>query len=118
MFSKYIKTLANWNKFFKNYKKYLKRLNKSSKKILKDAHLYLFGSILEGKLVGGSDIDILIIADVPKNHIKRAEIIAKIEEKASLPLSHPFEIHLITKEELEKWSKIYKLRYRDISSFI
>jgi len=33
---------------------------------------------------------------------KRAEIIANIEEKAELPLYHPFEFHLLTQEEFDK----------------
>lgn len=102
----------------KNYKEYLKIINKNIKLVLKDAHVYLFGSILEGNLVAASDIDILIIADVPKKHLKRAEIIAKIEEKSGLPLSHPFEFQLLTQEEFDTWNKIYKIKFEDISSYI
>jgi predicted nucleotidyltransferase len=102
----------------KNYKEYLKIINKNIKLVLKDAQVYLFGSILEGNLVAASDIDILIIADVPKKHLKRAEIIAKIEEKSGLPLSHPFEFQLLTQEEFDTWNKIYKIKFEDISSYI
>ena len=102
----------------KNYKEYLKIINKNIKLVLKNAQVYLFGSILEGNLVAASDIDILIIADVPKKHLKRAEIIAKIEEKSGLPLSHPFEFQLLTQEEFDTWNKIYKIKFEDISSYI
>lgn len=102
----------------KNHRKYLKTINKNIKLVLKDAQVYLFGSILEGNLVAASDIDILIIADVPKKHLKRAEIIAKIEEKSGLPLSHPFEFQLLTQEEFDTWNKIYKIKFEDISSYI
>jgi len=102
----------------KNYKSYLKKINESIKTVLSDSKVYLFGSIIEEKLVGGSDIDILIVADVPKKHLKRAEIVAEIEENAELPLSHPFEFHLITEDELNKWITIYKLTFKKISIYI
>jgi len=61
---------------------------------------------------------ILIIAKVPKNHRKRAEITAKIEENARLPLVHPFEFHILTNEELKTWIKIYDFKYEKISSYL
>ncbi|TET00632.1 MAG: nucleotidyltransferase domain-containing protein [Promethearchaeota archaeon] len=102
----------------KNHRKYLKTINKNIKLVLKESHIYLFGSIIEGNLVAASDIDILIIAEVPKKHLKRAEIIANIEEKSGLPLSHPFEFHLLTQEEFDTWSEIYKIKFEDLSSYI
>ena len=102
----------------KNHKEYLKRINKNIKHVLNESHVYLFGSILEGNLVAASDIDILIIAEVPKKHLRRAEIIANIEEKSGLPLSHPFEFHLLTQEEFDTWIEIYKIKFEDISSYI
>jgi len=102
----------------KNHRKYLKTINKNIKIVLRESQIYLFGSILEGNLVAASDIDILIIADIPKSHLKRAEIVANIEEKSGLPLSHPFEFHLLTQEEFDKWSEIYKIRFDDITKFI
>ena len=106
------------NDMIKNNKKYLKKIESSIETILNDTQIYLFGSILKGDLVAGSDIDILIIADVPKKHLKRAELIAEIEENAGLPLSHPFEFHLLTQEELNTWIRIYKFRFEKISSYL
>ena len=110
--------MIKWKEMIKNHKEYLKTINKNIKLVLKESQIYLFGSIIEGNLVAASDIDILIIAKVPKKHLKRAEIIANIEEKSGLPLSHPFEFHLLTQEEFETWSKIYKIKFEDISSYI
>ena len=114
MLDRMIKT----KEMIKNHKKYLKTINKNIKLVLRESQIYLFGSILEGNLVAASDIDILIIADIPKSHLKRAEIIANIEEKSGLPLSHPFEFHLLTQEEFDTWSEIYKIKFEDISSYI
>ena len=106
------------NDMIKNYRKYLKNIESSIKTILKDPQIFLFGSIIDGNLVAGSDIDILVIANVPKKHLIRAELIAEIEENAGLPLSHPFEFHLLTQEEVNTWIKIYKLRFKAISAYL
>jgi len=110
--------MINTKKMIKNHKEYLKIINKNIKLVLNESKIFLFGSIIEGNLVAASDIDILIIADIPKNHLKRAEIVANIEESSGLPLSHPFEFHLLTQEEFDNWSEIYKIRFEDISSYI
>jgi len=110
--------MINTKEMIKNHKEYLKIINKNIKLVIKEAHVYLFGSIIEGNLVAASDIDILIIADIPKKHLKRAEIIAKIEEKSGLPLSHPFEFQLMTQKEFDTWNEIYKIKFEDISSYI
>jgi len=53
----------------------------------------------------------LFIVKFQKVGRKRAEIVVRIEEKAGLPLYHPFEIHLVDKEEA-KWY------FRHIDKFI
>lgn len=101
-----------------NFKKYLKNINESIKAVLKDSEVFLFGSAIEGNLVAASDIHILIIAEVPKNHLKRAEITAKIEKKARLPFVHPFEFHILTNDELKTWVKIYSFNFEKISLYL
>ena len=113
-----LETMKKRREMLKNFKKYLEKINDSSKEILKNSKLYIFGSFIEGKNVGGSDIDILIIADVPKSHLIRTQIISDIEEKAGLPLSHPFEIHLLSSEEFKIWKQIYNLKFQAISFYL
>ena len=110
--------MINTKEMIRNHKEYLKEINKNIKLVLREAQIFLFGSVIEGNLVAASDIDILIIADIPKKHLKRAEIIADIEEKSGLPLSHPFEFHLLTQEEFDKWIEIYKIKFENISSYL
>lgn len=116
--SKLLEMMQKTSEMIKNYKKYLKKINRNIKIVLKDSNVYLFGSIIEGNLVAASDIDILIIASVPKSHLQRAEIIAKIEENAGLPLYHPFEFHLLSQKEFDSWIQIYKLKYEKISLYL
>ena len=87
----------------KQWKKWSKNIAEASRRILGECKVLVFGSVIEGKAVGGSDVDILIISNqLPDNKRERAEIIAKIEEGAKLPLYHPFEIHLVDEKEA-KW---------------
>ena len=62
----------------------------------------MFGSVVEGCITGGSDVDVLIVADqLPGNFKVRGNLKAQIEEAANLPLYHSFEIHMATREEAE-----------------
>ncbi len=92
-------------KYFRNYKFYCKKIKKEAKKILgKSLKVLVFGSLVKGKWNFQSDIDVLIISDnLPKDFEKRGEIRTKIKSKIN-PFS-PFQLHLVTKEEFEKWYK-------------
>jgi len=86
-----------------NWESWSKKIAQASKSILGECKVYVFGSAIKNECVGGSDIDILIIKNtIPNKKSLRAEIIVKIEDKAGLPLYHPFEIHLVNEEEA-KW---------------
>jgi len=59
----------------KKWKDVTQALTNSAQKILGDAEVVPFGSIVEGKGTATSDLDILIIAkDLPKNALDRAQI--------------------------------------------
>ena len=91
-------------KLIENWREYSKKIAKASKELLGECEVYVFGSVIEGTWTGGSDVDILIISDkVPQSNKARGELKAKIEEKAGLPLFHPFEIHLVNTDEAEHY---------------
>lgn len=91
-----------------NWESIVKKLSKSAKKVLGVAEVVPFGSIIEGKAVAASDLDVLVIAkDLSKSAWNRAQIISKIEEATGLPPLHPIQIHLITWEEADT-NPIYK----------
>jgi len=99
-------------KLLNEWVKWSKRIADASKEILGECKVFVFGSVVEEKAVGGSDVDILIVYNkLPESKRERAEIIAKIEEEAELPLYHPFEIHLVNEEEA-KWY------FRHINKFV
>ena len=51
--------MISTNEMIKNFRKYLKEIDDSIKTVLRDSKVYLFGSVIEGNLVAGSDIDVL-----------------------------------------------------------
>lgn len=92
----------------KDCKSIVEKLTNSAKQILGDAEVIPFGSIVEGKATATSDLDILVIVkDLPRSALTRAQIISKIEEATGLPPIHPIQIHLTTWREAET-NPIYK----------
>lgn len=89
-------------KLAKEWRYWSERIARAAEEVLGECEVYVFGSVAEGKNVGGSDVDILIVSsNVPSKQRERWELKAKIEEKAGLPLYHPYEIHLADRKEAE-----------------
>lgn len=97
-------------KMVEKWREYVSKIAKACKEILGECEIYVFGSVAENKWTGGSDVDILIISNnTPSTSKEKAKIIATIEEKTNLPITHPFEIHLVTRKEAEwYWKHIKK----------
>ncbi|MEM1937339.1 MAG: nucleotidyltransferase domain-containing protein [Candidatus Caldarchaeum sp.] len=86
----------------RQWRKYVAEIAKAVSKVLPDAKLYVFGSVVKGDAVGGSDVDILVVSQhTPASNLERAKLKLRIEEEAGLPLYHPFEIHLVDEKEAE-----------------
>ncbi|TFG19665.1 MAG: nucleotidyltransferase [Promethearchaeota archaeon] len=99
----------------KNHEQYLLPIKKACLKLLPDSKVYLFGSALTGDLVAGSDVDLLIVTKKKTlSWKKRAEIVAAIEAKLALPIAHPFEFHVKTENEYERFMAIYNPRLKEI----
>ncbi len=94
----------------RKYREWLPKIANAAKEVLGDANIYLFGSVAEGEATPSSDVDIMIVTrgENVATGRKRAEVIAEIEERAGLPFVHPFEFHLMSKDEFERWVKIFK----------
>ena len=100
-------------KYFDNLDHYLKIIKERVSKLLPDAKLYIFGSVVKGNYHPMlSDIDIAIVSDkIPKSANERAKLRLKIIEGFELS---PFELHLLTKREWEFYRKFIKKDYREI----
>ena len=81
-------------------------IKKVATKILGEAKVYGFGSIIKKNYTACSDIDILICSpSIPEKGLRRAEIIAEIREKAKLP--YEFELHLLTPEKFKIYRRMF-----------
>jgi predicted nucleotidyltransferase len=106
---KYIDFLTERAEMIRNWDSYVVKIARAAKSILPDAKVYVFGSVLRGEAVGGSDVDILIVSKcMPRSNIERAEIKLRIEGLVSLPPHHPFELHLADEREMEWYAERVK----------
>ncbi len=108
--SEIFKLGAERRKIIENWRFYVEKIAKACRELLGDCEVFVFGSVVEGKWTGGSDVDVLLVSDsAPLSSRERAEIKARIEEAAGLPLVHPFEIHLVSRREADwYWRHIKK----------
>lgn len=103
-----LKARLETRRLIREWRFWSEAIAKAAKEVLGSCRVLVFGSVVEGHESGGSDVDVLIVADgLPENFRGRGNLKAEIEEKASLPLYHPFEIHLVTSEEARE-NPIYR----------
>jgi len=101
------------------WRSYLPVLVEAVKQVLgNNVEIYVFGSAVEGRLTVDSDIDIAIVVDdVPRSGVERAKIldrIWRIMESRGVPWWYPFEIHLMTREELKLLREARFVKAEDI----
>ncbi|MGQ9468973.1 MAG: nucleotidyltransferase domain-containing protein [Nitrososphaerales archaeon] len=98
-----LKARIEINKLTSEWHFWSEAIAKAAKEVIGSCKVLVFGSVVGGHATGGSDVDILIVADrLPKSFRERGNLKAEIEVKACLPLYHPFEIHLVTSEEIRE----------------
>jgi len=80
-----------------------------------DVGVYVFGSVVEGKLTVDSDVDVaVVVREVPRSGLERVMLLDRlwrVMELRGVPWWYPFEIHLLTREELTllRGSKLVKV---------
>lgn len=85
------------------------RIAGAAERLLGECEVYVFGSVAEGRETGGSDVDVLIICGgLPGRTLERWRLLARIEEEAGLPPFHPFQIHLVSREEAPRLKYMLK----------
>ena len=97
-FDELIKMAKERKKYFENYMHYARLVKEAVK-----GEVFVFGSVVEGKHTMASDIDLLVVLDSIE---RRDEILMKINEV--LGELHPFQIHLVTRKELEWYKRFIK----------
>ncbi len=111
----FINRLRARSKYFKNYVKYCKKIKAEVEKTLGPIRVIIFGSLARGTHNPAlSDIDLLIITSKQLTPLERAAIINEIKNKILRDPISPFEIHITTQEEYEKWYKKFIDKYIEI----
>lgn len=88
------------------WRRYLRYLVEAVRRVFgSEVRVYVFGSAVEGKLTADSDIDVaVVLREVPRSGLERARLVDQVfryMEQYGVPWWYPFEIHLLTEEELE-----------------
>ena len=119
--SKGIDAILKWSKEYseivENWRYWAKRVKDVIKKYLSDAKVYVFGSVVEGRYTGASDIDILIVSkDAPRSRRDRIKLQLLIEDALGLnfPRPNPLELHIVTPEEAEWYFKRLRIKYVEV----
>ncbi len=87
-------------RMLREWERWVERIAEAASRVLGGCEVYVFGSVVEGRATGGSDVDILIVSPRRMNsNFERWRLIALLEEEAGLPPYHPFEIHLVSRDE-------------------
>jgi len=99
------KTLEQLN----SYMEIAKRVKGIVDEFWRDAKVYVFGSVLEGKCTPMSDIDILIVVD----GVSREEAY-KVKAAVYKDTDAPIELHVASSEEFERWYKRFIDRLKEV----
>ena len=101
------------------WRSYLPILVEAVKRVLgEDVEVYVFGSAVEGRLTIDSDIDVaVVVEELPGSASRRVGIlnrIWRIMEDNGVPWWYPFEIHLMTREELKLLREVKFVKAEDL----
>ncbi len=110
MFDQYVDFGKRTLEYLKRYEEIALTIKSLVRKKFKDASVYLFGSVLKGRVTALSDIDILIVCNIDRSEaIKlKTDIIKRIG------LDVPVQIHIATADEFNSWYKRFIDEMREI----
>ncbi len=97
----------------KEWREWIPLIVRSVKETLgEDAEVFIFGSVVEGRLTAASDVDVLVASNnVPDDFLEAEELKSRIERLAGLPPRHPFELHLVTRRQASHYLKRLRVSY-------
>lgn len=82
---------------------YVSEIKKVCTSIDPDCRVLLFGSFVRGGFRPDSDVDVLLITKHAVSPWFRASIYVNVAK--TVGFEHPFQLHVVTPEEYEKWYK-------------
>lgn len=100
----YMDLLRSMAGMVRDWRMWVNRIAEAARLVLPDVEVYVIGSVVRGDWVGGSDVDVLLVSgSLPDSMLERAEIKSEVEDRAKLPVFHPFEIHLVSPVEADDY---------------
>ena len=96
-----VKESIRRREILRNLSKYLRIIAETVKRLDPNAEAYLFGSVAEGKSLVSSDIDVLVVTS-----LKPETVISELWRKG---IEDPFEIHVVSPEQLQLYKSRAKL---------
>ena len=98
-FDIYIEEALKYRKYFENPIALGRKVKEIVLNIIREARVYIFGSVVRGKYTASSDIDILVVTPEKLGNEKIASLKAAIYTQIDAPI----EIHVASEEEYRKW---------------
>lgn len=106
----YVGIKKTYDRFRESYVEYARRIREKAAEFFGENFdsVVVFRSTVEGGAKPLSDIDVAVILRKPVDEFRRAEFRVAINRMFGL---HPFEIHVVTLEEWEKWYRKFVKKY-------
>lgn len=92
-----------------NYREVSKKVKDIIRGSWKDAEVYVFGSVVEGRYTAGSDIDILVVVE----GVTREDAI-RMKAWITKDIEAPVELHIASKKEYENWYRRFTGRIEEV----
>ncbi len=83
----------------RDYRSIARRVKKIVLEYDPGARVYVFGSVVEGRYTGASDIDILVVTEMID---RKYDIMARVYYELG---DYPLELHVVTPEQYKRWYK-------------
>ena len=95
-------------RIFENLNVYLKKVVEIVKRLDEDAEVYMFGSVVEGRYLLSSDIDIIIVT-----YLNPGKVLAELWNNG---IREPFEVHVVVRDKLDIYRRRAKLVRVDVEN--
>jgi len=88
----------------RRWEEWLPRLAAELRKRLRDAEIYLVGSVARGELRRAHDVDLLVVTrSPPRTREEARRLVEEAKRAAGLTRLHPVDVHFARPEEKERW---------------
>ncbi|MBS7288451.1 MAG: nucleotidyltransferase domain-containing protein [Candidatus Freyarchaeota archaeon] len=86
------------NQWFGSYIELARKVKSIVRSIDPDAKVYVFGSAVRGEATATSDIDVMVVTEITE---RKYDMMVKVYKD----VKEPVELHVVTKDLLERWYK-------------